>query len=88
MTDTKKPRTRMSPDARRKQLLGAAMRIAETQGFGKLTRPAVAKACEVTPMTINLRFGSMQALREAVLKEAKRLKKPEIISQAKTLYGL
>lgn len=77
----------MAPEARKKQLLAAAMVIAEKQGFTALTRPAVAAACEVTPMTINLRFGSMAELRAAVLAEAKRLKKKTILDSAISVHG-
>lgn len=77
----------MTPDARRAQLLAAALRIAEKDGFHTLTRPAVAKACEVTPMTINLRFGSMAELRAAVIAEAKRLKKKKILEDALSVHG-
>lgn len=84
---TQKQRTRMTPDARRAQLLAAALVIAEKDGFHTLTRPAVAAACDVTPMTINLRFGSMADLRAAVLKEAKRLKKKPILDSATSVHG-
>lgn len=77
----------MTPDARRAQLLAAALGIAESQGFHALTRPAVASACSVTPMTINLRFGSMAELRAAVLAEAKRLKKKTILESAVSVHG-
>lgn len=77
----------MTPDARRAQLLAAALHIAEKDGFNALTRPAVAAACEVTPMTINLRFGSMAELRAAVLAEAKRLKKKTILDSAISVHG-
>ena len=77
----------MTPDARRAQLLAAALDIAEKQGFNALTRPLVAAACEVTPMTINLRFGSMAGLRAAVITEAKKLKKKEILEGATSIHG-
>lgn len=78
---------RMPHEQRRAQILEAAIKIASEQGFAALTRTAVAEACEITPMTISLRFGSMAGLRSEVLQEAKRRNLTDITEAALTIHG-
>ena len=63
-------RTRMKPEARREQILAAAMQIALTTGYNSLTRDGVAQTAEVATGQVNHIFNTMQQLRRAVMRAA------------------
>lgn len=72
MKKQQKPRTRMSPEERHAQILAAALHIASEQGLDAVTRPAVAKAADITVMWVSAKFGSIGGLKAEVLMEAGR----------------
>lgn len=74
-------RVRMHPTERRKQLLAAAMSIAERKGWRKLTRVMVAEATGTSDGLVSRYFGSRNGLRDAVYAEAKATGNQAILSQ-------
>lgn len=63
-------RTRLHPDDRRASILTAAIEWADTNGFTKLTRDAVAKAAGVSPALVTFYFWHVTELKRVVMEEA------------------
>lgn len=63
-------RTRMSPRARRDEILAAAVRLAETYGYTRITRDDIAVAAAVSPATVSAALGTMTQLRRHVIRSA------------------
>lgn len=63
-------RTRMTPDARSAEILGAAVKLAKRVGFRKLTRDGVAKAAKVSTGLVSTHFGGIEKLRDEVMRVA------------------
>lgn len=61
---------RLDPEVRRRQILDATMRVAEGQGFGKLTIDAVAREAGITRPVVYDLFGDMDGLLAATLADA------------------
>jgi AcrR family transcriptional regulator len=72
---------RMKAD-RDRAVLDAACRVAETHGLQRFTRAHVALSSGKAPGTVSLAFGSMDALRDAVVREAIRRPLLTVLAQA------
>ena len=65
-------RTRMQPDKRTAESLAAAVKLAKRNGFAKLTRDGVAEAAKVSTGLVSTHFGSVEKLRDEVMRAAVR----------------
>lgn len=74
-------RTRMKPEARRDQILSAALTIATEHGYNALTRDGVANAAGVATGQVNHIFSTMKQLRRAVMRAAVHRELRPIIAQ-------
>lgn len=61
---------RADPEIRQQQLMEAAIHVAKTEGWSKLTRAKVAARAEVAASLINFYFGDKESFRTAVMQEA------------------
>lgn len=64
------PRTRLTHENRRADLLLAAMQIARERGFSHVTRDGVANAAGVSTGLVSYHFTDANGLRDAVVDEA------------------
>ena len=69
---TKRKRMRLSPKARRAQLIYHAVQLAATKGLGRIVHADVAEAAKVAVATVFLYFPNRQALLTAVIQEVDR----------------
>jgi AcrR family transcriptional regulator len=67
---------------RRSAILGAAVDLAATKGYRNLGRDVVAQMAGVALGSVNHEFGTIDALRDAVVVEAVRTESLPIIAQA------
>lgn len=56
--------------ARNTRILEAAIQVAENQGFDKVSKKTVSDLCGLSSGTISMAFGSMEGLRDEVLRHA------------------
>ena len=63
-------RTRKKPDARRTEILNAAIAVAAAEGLRNTTRDLIAARCDVSPALVSLHLGTMEQLRRAVMRAA------------------
>lgn len=63
-------RTRLTPDARKPQLLEAAVAVASKHGLHGTTRHRIAEHANVAPGLITHYLGTMAELRRAVMRQA------------------
>ena len=61
---------RLDPKTRRKEILDAALKLAEKRGFDRLTQGTIARAAGISVSLIPYYFKSMNGMRKAVMKEA------------------
>lgn len=61
---------RADPEIRQQQLLEAAIYVAKTEGWSKLTRAKVAAKAQVAASLINFYFGDKDEFRTSVMKAA------------------
>lgn len=70
LTKTAYPRRRrLSPEERKRELLGAALDIAANMGLGNLVHAEVARACNVSIATVFLYFPDSETLTRSVVEE-------------------
>lgn len=74
-------RKRAEPKLRREQILAAAIRDADLQGFSNITRESVAWAANVSPGLVSKYFGTITYLREVVMARAIQTRELRIIAQ-------
>lgn len=55
---------------RKAQILGAALIACQSAGFSRVTREQIASLAACPPTLISYYFGTMQALRRAIMREA------------------
>lgn len=63
------------------RILNAAIQLAKTDGYQWITRDAVAEIAGVAPATVNTAYGTMPALKRAVLQAAIEGSILEIVAQ-------
>ncbi len=61
---------RMQPDARKAEILAAALAEARMVGYRHVSREAIAARAECSPGLVSAYFGTMQALRRAIMSAA------------------
>lgn len=61
---------RLAPEVRTEQLLDVALRLAESEGFHRLTRDEIARRAGVATGLVSTRLGTMDQLRRAVMRRA------------------
>jgi len=71
---------RLEPKERREQILNAAVDIARTEGFHKLTRDGVAERAKVSYGLVTRYFGTIETLKQHVMRRAVADSIPEIIA--------
>lgn len=83
----RKAHVRRDPEERKAQLLAAAFTIAAEGGVKAVTRLAVAEATDTTDGLVNRYFAGRKGLREAVLEEAVRVKRADVLAYAQAVEG-
>ena len=83
MSDTV-TRERVHPELRHLQLLNAAIEVARSEGYEKVTFSRVAKQVDVSPALVIHYFKSTEQLRNAVMRMAVRREILELIAQGLT----
>lgn len=73
--------TKPGADARREQILSAALTLAEGCGYTNVRRDAVALAAGVSQGLVNMYFGNMPGLREELMRHAIRVGNIKVIAQ-------
>lgn len=63
---------RLDPEVRREQILDAALRVAERDGYDRMTRVAVAVTAKCSGATVQYYYTSMDQLRRCVMRAAVR----------------
>lgn len=84
MTDTRLSRPERSAQMRaerRQAIMRAAVETASSMGFRSMTRESIAEAAGVAQGSINHEFGTMDALRDAVMLEAVNKERLDIVAQ-------
>lgn len=71
----------MKAKERKAELLDAAVRLAEREGFANLRRDAIATEAGVAFSLVTVRLGTMAQIRRSVMREAVRLQKLPIVGQ-------
>jgi len=61
---------RMAPADRRRQILATAVKLSRRKGYRNITRDGVAEEAGVSQGLVNRYFGSIDGLRDAVMKQA------------------
>lgn len=74
-------KTRVSPKLRREQILAAAVELAKTDGYRKMTRDDIAKRAGVSTGLVTKYFSTMPALRRDVMRAAVRNNVAEVVAQ-------
>ena len=72
---------RLEPKARRDEILDAAVKLAAVVGWRELTRDGVAEAAGVSGALVNVYFGTVETLKQKVMKEAVKLRILSIVAQ-------
>ncbi len=73
--------SKVKTEDRRKRILDAAITLAKTKGLKSITRDGVANAAEMSYGSINLAFGTIDSLREELMKEAIQRGVLEIVAE-------
>lgn len=72
---------RKDPAERKREILDAAVELAQDQGYQNLTHSRIAGAVKVSPSLIRKYYVDKSQLRDAVMSEAVRLEIAEIVLQ-------
>lgn len=74
-------RIRLSPQERRDAILNAAVTLAKTEGYNRISREAIAAAAGVSPGLVTTYFNTMPQLRRDLMRYAVRHNIVEVIAQ-------
>lgn len=74
-------RKRAAPELRRKHVLDVALELAKTKGYNVLTRDDIATGANISPALISHYFGTIENLRNDIIKLAVKCEVLEIIAQ-------
>lgn len=74
-------RKRKQPEIRTQELLRAAVQLARTDGYQRITREAIAEHAGVSPGLVSVRLGTMPAMRRSVMRAAIADEVLEVIGQ-------
>jgi len=72
---------RVRVDARKEQMLAAALELSELLGYAKVTREDIARKIECAPALIPYHFGTMTNLRRDIMRAAIRKPSLPVIAQ-------
>jgi len=72
---------RLKPDARKEDILGAALPLAERDGYTKLTREQIGEAAGVSGPVLNYYWGTMAQFRRALMRYAVQVECLPVIAQ-------
>ena len=72
---------RMRPEARKQDILAAALPLAERLGYDKISRSQIAEAAQVSGPAVQYHFGTMQQLRRDLMRLAIREGCLKVIAQ-------
>lgn len=73
--------TRMKTEARKEDILAAALLLAERQGYTAITRNDIAKAAGIKGPTLHYHFGTMAQLRRDLMRYAIRQDSVKVVAQ-------
>ncbi|MEG1884863.1 MAG: TetR/AcrR family transcriptional regulator [Alistipes sp.] len=73
---------RVNPELRKDHVLNVALALSEVEGYSKVTRLQVADAAGVSTGTVSKHFGTMDQLRNDVVRRAVKTKNLKVIAQA------
>lgn len=73
--------TRMKTDARKEDILAAALPLAERNGYTTITRNDIAKAARISGPTLHYHFGTMAQLRRDLMRYAIKAGSARVIAQ-------
>lgn len=73
---------RLKPAARKDDILAAALPLAEVKGYENLTRNEVAQAAGVSGPTVMYHFGTVGALKAAIVRYAVEKESLRVVAQA------
>lgn len=62
-------------------LLSAALKLAATKGYNRITRDEIAQAAGVSPALVSARLGTMDAMRRSVMRAAIRERVLAVVAQ-------
>lgn len=74
-------RKRLHPDERKEQILKAALKVAKSKGYNKLTREQVAAEAGISVNLINAYFGTMPKFRRHIMRAAIREEVLQVVAQ-------
>jgi AcrR family transcriptional regulator len=74
-------RTRLSTDDRKAAILAAALDVAESGHYRYITRDQVAEAAGCSAGLVSLHFGTMDAFKDELMREAVRKRRAKIVAQ-------
>ena len=72
---------RMETNARKEQLLAAALRLAAKHGYAKLTRKQIAEEAGVSDTLLSLHFGTMVEFRRTLMRYAIKRGNATVVAQ-------
>lgn len=74
-------KNRADPALRKESILKVALELAERDGYQKITRQQIAEAAGVSTGVINQRFGTMDSLRNDIMRRAVKTQCLAVIAQ-------
>jgi AcrR family transcriptional regulator len=72
---------RMKPDARKEDIMAAALPLAERKGYNRITRDEIALAAKVKGPVLHYHFGSMEQFRRSLMRYAVKHRCLRVIAQ-------
>ena len=72
---------RMKPTERRAEVLEAAVRAAAAHGWQRMTRDDIARVAGTSPGLVSARLGTMEQLRDLVMREAVKREVLEVVAE-------
>ena len=72
---------RLNPMVRKGEILEAAIKLAKTEGYGHISRRQIADLAGTSPPLITRYFSNMDKLREAIMREAIRIRALHVVAQ-------
>lgn len=77
--------TKQSNAVRTAELLDAALRLAEREGWSNLTRDGIARSAGVSYALVTVRLGTMEAIRRSVMRAAVRMRCVAVVAEGLAL---
>lgn len=74
-------KSRANPALRKQQIFNAALQVAKETGYASMTRPLIAEHAGIVPSLITRYFGSVEALKNEIIKHAVEHSVLEIVAQ-------